>query len=128
MVSGTGGWSTTGVAEGKAHGKGVIARLEGCEDRDAAMRLLDREIAVNRDQLPEPEQGEYYWHDLQGMQVINQQGERLGEVESLLETGANDVLVVRGERERLIPFVSGPVIISVDRDAGEIRVDWDKDF
>lgn len=116
------------LAEGRRHGKGVVARLEGCEDRDAATALVDSDIFVERAQLPPLDEGEYYWADLQGMQVVNRQGERLGRVDSLFETGANDVLVVKGDRERLIPFVSGRVILSVDRSSGEILVDWDKDF
>lgn len=116
------------VAEGRAQGKGVVARIEGCDDRDAAMRLVGSEILIERDQLPALGEGEYYWTDLQGMRVVNRQGEQLGEVESLFETGANDVMVVKGERERLIPFVPARIVLKVDQEAGEILVDWGKDF
>jgi len=121
-------WKPVQVAEARVHGKGVIARLEGCEDRDAAQALMGCEIGIDRDQLPAPEPGEYYWSDLQGLQVVTLDGEPLGTVDYLMETGANDVLVVKGERERLIPFVSGQVVVEVDQEKGEIRVDWDKDF
>jgi 16S rRNA processing protein RimM len=124
----SGEWLPRQVAEGRRHGKGVIVRLEGCEDRDQALALINSEIGVRRDQLPATAPGEYYWQDLIGLSVVNLQGERLGEVDHLLETGANDVLVVQGERERLIPFVLQQVVKQVDLQAGTIQVDWDRDF
>jgi 16S rRNA processing protein RimM len=123
-----GEWQEQELAEGRQHGKGVVARLAGCADRDMASLLIGFEIGVRRDQLPTAQSGEYYWSDLQGLEVVTLAGEPLGVVDHLLETGANDVLVVRGERERLIPFVPGQVIHEVDLERGEIRVDWDKDF
>ncbi len=60
--------------------------------------------------------------------MVTLSGELLGTVDHLVETGANDVLVVKGDRERLVPFISGQVVVGVDLAAGEIRVDWDKDF
>ena len=123
-----GEWQEHRLAEGRQHGKGVVARLAGCEDRDRAALLIGAEIGVRRDQLPVAQPGEYYWSDLQGLQVVTLKGELLGTVDHLLETGANDVLVLRGERERLIPFVLGQVIHDVDLEGGEIQVDWDKDF
>lgn len=86
------------------------------------------EIGIRPEQMPATGPGEYYWRDLEGLEVVNLQGERLGRVDHLLETGANDVLVVVGERERLIPFVSAQVVTEVDLETGLIRVDWDKDF
>jgi 16S rRNA processing protein RimM len=123
-----GDWQERQVAEGSRHGKGVVARLVGCDDRDQAQSLMGYEIGVYRDQLPETEPGEYYWNDLKGLRVVTLQGESLGIVDHLIETGANDVLVVKGERERLIPFVQDQVVTKVDLDNGEIQVDWDKDF
>jgi 16S rRNA processing protein RimM len=123
-----GEWQEHELSEGRQHGKGVVARLAGCEDRDAASRLIGAEIGVRREQLPAAQPGEYYWSDLQGLEVVTLQGESLGTVDHLLETGANDVLVVTGERERLIPFVLGQVVDDVDLARGEIRVDWDRDF
>ena len=114
--------------EARQHGKGVVARLADCIDRDQAQALTGREIGIARDELPAAQPGEYYWHDLQGLSVVTLAGEPLGTVDHLLETGANDVLVVEGERERLIPFVMDQVIVRVDLDKGEIQVDWDKDF
>ena len=127
-LKGAGDWRPRELAAGRRHGKGVVARLAGCDDRDQALQLVGAEIAIRREQLPEPEAGEYYWRDLQGLRVVNRDGEMLGVVDHLIETGANDVLVVSGERERLIPFVMGQVILEVDLDAGLMRVDWDRDF
>lgn len=123
-----GDWQPRQVAEGRKHGKGVVARLEDCADRDQAQALLNCEIGVRRDQMPPAAPGEYYWNDLLGLEVVNRQNEVLGTVQQLLETGANDVLVVMGERERLIPFVLDKVVTRVDLDAGVIQVDWDKDY
>ena len=81
-----------------------------------------------REQLPAPAEDEYYWHDLVGLRVKTTQGMELGTVDHLIETGANDVLVVRGERERLIPFIRGQVVLQIDLAAGEIQVDWDPEF
>lgn len=122
------GWRSVEVLAGRSHGKGVIAQLDGCDDRDQAARWVDVEIAVRREQLPAAAAGEYYWRDLIGLRVVNQDGEALGVVDHLLETGANDVLVVRGERERLIPYALGEVVTAVDLEAGELQVDWDADF
>jgi 16S rRNA processing protein RimM len=121
-------WQTVTVTEGRIHNKGIIARLESCVDRDAAIKYLGAEIAVEREQLPTPLAGEYYWTDLIGLKVINREGNWLGAVEHLLETGANDVLIVKGERERLIPLVFEHVILEVDLVEKILRVDWDADF
>lgn len=121
-------WQAYSLAEGRRHGKGVIARLSGCDDRDQAAALMNREIGVTREQLPETAPGEYYWQDLIGLQVVNLDGDRLGRVDSLIETGAHDVLVISGERERLIPFVMERIVADVDLQRGVIRVDWDRDF
>lgn len=116
------------VAEGRRHGKGLVARLEGCDDRDQAVTLVGQSIEIRRDQLPPPRPDEFYWADLEGLQVETLEGVDLGVVDHLFETAANDVVVVRGERERLIPFLWGDVIKDVDFSAGLLRVDWDPDF
>lgn len=121
-------WRPYTVEAAQIHGKGLIVKFAGCEERDGAARLVGCEIGVKREQLPAPAPGEYYWADLLGLQVITLNAVPLGAVKELLETGANDVLVVQGDRERLIPFLLGSVIESVDLDAGVIRVDWDPDF
>jgi 16S rRNA processing protein RimM len=115
------------VAEGRVQGPGVVARLAGFEDRTAASSLVGADVLVTRDQLPPLEEGEYYWSQLEGLKVVNLAGEVLGEVSHLVETGANDVLVVQGERERLIPYTSDAVK-RVDLNERVITVDWDADF
>lgn len=122
-----GGWQKVRLIEGRMQGEGVIARLEGVNDRDAARGLIGTEIAVLRRELPPAEPGEYYWSDLEGLRVVNLDGVELGTVSHLFETGANDVLVVVGERERLIPFTRDAVK-EVDLQARLLRVDWDADF
>jgi len=123
-----GHWRPASLAEARAHGKTLVGRFEGVTDRDQAACLVDQEIAVRRGQLPETAAGEVYWADLVGLEVVNTHGECLGTVDHLLATGANDVLVLRGDRERLVPFVRGTVVKDVDQDAGRITVDWERDF
>lgn len=117
-------WEEMALAEGRVHGPGVIARLEGYSDRDQAQTLVGAEIAVHRRRLPPTRSGEYYWADLAGLRVVNLEGVELGTVSHLFETGANDVLVVTGERERLLPYTRH-VIREVDLKARVLRVDWD---
>lgn len=132
-------WFVTGVAggsekefdgaDGRAQGKGMIARLPGIDDRDAAAELLGAEIRILRSALPKPKRGEYYWIDLEGLSVSSVEGVELGRVSHLFATGANDVLVVRdGDRERLIPYVTGQFVREVDLTGGRIVVDWDPEF
>lgn len=125
-------WQPLQLESGRVHGKGIIARLAGISDRDAAAALLGRDIAVLRACLPVLQPDEFYWSDLVGLQVVGIDGSRLGVVDHLIETGANDVLVVRDEgeggRERLIPYLRDEVIKHIDLQAGVIRVDWDADF
>jgi 16S rRNA processing protein RimM len=116
------------VLEGRKHGKGLVVRLEGCDDRDQAAALVGQAISIYRDQLPAPRPDEFYWADLEGLSVETLNGEPLGRVSHLFSTGANDVLVIKGERERLLPFAWDDVVKDVDFDAGMIRVDWDPDF
>ena len=123
-----GEWRPTRIEEGKPHGKGLIGRFEGIGDRDEAATLMGSEIAVRRAQLPETAEEEFYWIDLIGLEVVNEAGETLGTVDRLIETGANDVLVLGGQRERLIPYVKGTVVKKVDRSGGRIVVDWEKDY
>lgn len=120
-------WQPAGLLEGKKHGKAIIAHVEGVDDRDEATRLIGHDIAVSRDELPEVERDTYYWTDLEGLRVVHRDGTELGTVAYLLETGANDVLVVQGETERLIPFVADKVILDVDLKDGVISVDWEWD-
>lgn len=111
----------------RPHGKGLVAKLEGIDDRDAAAALVGAEIRVPRERLPKAKAGEYYWADLEGLAVRTVEGVDLGTVSHLVATGANDVLVVRGDRERLVPYIPD-VVRRVDADAGLIEVDWDPEF
>ncbi len=130
------GWEPITLVQGKRHTKTVIVQLDGCDDRDMAQLYTGYEIAVTPSQL-QPLDGvnEYYWRDLIGLSVINRQGIALGKVESLIETGANDVLVVRAgdkkqgmRREYLIPWTFEYTIISVDLAQSLIEVDWQESW
>jgi 16S rRNA processing protein RimM len=123
-----GAWVPTGIIAVKRHAKGLLVRLPGYEDRDTAAELSGTEIGIYRKQLPPAAEDEVYWSDLIGLPVVTLGGLPLGTVDHLIETGANDVLVVKGERERLIPFIRGRVIAQIDLDGRVIRVDWDPDF
>ncbi|GAA5120706.1 ribosome maturation factor RimM [Alloalcanivorax gelatiniphagus] len=130
-----GAWREVKLGGRRRQGKGLVAGLDGYDDREQARReLVGREIAVPRSQLPESGDDEYYWRDLIGLRVKLDDGRDLGRVHSLMETGANDVLVVRGDgdsldrQERLLPWTPGQVVRDVDLDAGELRVDWDPEF
>jgi 16S rRNA processing protein RimM len=115
-------------ARGRETAKGIVAQLPDIADRDAAEALRGTEVWVPRSALPPPKEGEYYWVDLEGLRVVNVEGIDFGTVSHLFSTGANDVLVVQGERERMLPFVQPDVIRSVDFESGTITVDWDADF
>lgn len=123
-----GAWRARRLIDGRLQGKGVVVCLEGIDHRDAAAQWIGCEIAIHREQLPPLEEGEYYWTDLIGLRVITVQGVELGQVERLFATGAHDVLAVQGERERLIPFLRGPIVKQVDLTQGLLTVDWDPDF
>jgi 16S rRNA processing protein RimM len=115
------------VEDGQSHGGSVVAKLRGVDDRERAREWVGAEIVVERSQLPEARADEFYWTDLEGLEVRTVAGLTLGRVKSLLATGANDVLVVSGAHERLIPFVLGAVVQQVDLAAGLIVVDWSPD-
>ena len=118
------------LEQGQLHSKGIVAKLVGFDDRDAANALLRQDISIPRSQLPPAQQDEYYWVDLVGLQVTNCQGIAFGEVHHLLETGANDVLVIQNkqQQERLIPLLIGDTVLDVNLEKGTMQVDWDADF
>lgn len=126
-IASASGWREAEVDEARIHGKVIIAKFVDCEGRDAAFALKGKELAVSREDLPAPAENEYYWSDLIGLRVANLQSVNLGEVKEVFATGANDVLVVQGDRERLIPFTE-EVVKDVDLAAHQMRVDWDPDF
>lgn len=121
-------WQARAIEAVKRHGDGVVAKLVGIDDRDASEALGSCYFGAPREALPAPAQDEYYWADLIGLAVRNMQDQPLGRVKSLIETGANQVLVVAdGEHERLLPFVE-QVVKAVDVAEGLIRVDWGSDW
>ena len=116
------------IIDGRKQGKGLAALLPGMSDREQARTLVGTQIFADRKQMPATEKDEYYWSDLIDLEVRTLNGEVLGRVETLMETGANDVLVVRGEKQRLVPFVQGQYVKRVDLENGFIEVDWDPEF
>ena len=140
-------WREMVVEAAKIHNDVIIVKLQGINDRDAAFACKGKQIAVPRSQLPEPNENEYYWSDLIGLHVKNLQGVDLGVIYDILETGANDVLVVKSAPvktaasdktsadkavkekplERLLPFIAS-VVLEVDLKAKTMLVDWDPDF
>lgn len=130
------GVKTYEIVEGKPHGNTLVAHIKGIDDRDQASELARVTIAVEKQQLPELDAEEYYWHQLEGLSVVTTFGgdKRLGRVSHLLETGANDVLVVKpddesiDDKERLIPYLPGEFIEQISLETGCITVDWDPEF
>ncbi len=118
------------VEECKKHGDGLVAKLEGCDDRDAALLLSGKEISVQRAQLPELTDQEYYWSDLQGLRVVTVEGIELGTVSYLFETGSNDVMTIvnADNKERYVPFIIEEVVKRVDLTEKIIEVEWNYDF
>ncbi len=113
---------------GRVQGKNVIAKLEGVDDRTQAETLTGCQLYIDPQQLPGLEAGEYYWSDLIGLSVETLQAEPLGVVATMLETGADDVMVLKGDRERLIPFVMDEVVREVDLDKRRLVVDWSPEY
>ncbi|MGB5131653.1 MAG: ribosome maturation factor RimM [Steroidobacteraceae bacterium] len=113
--------------EGRRHGKGLVVRLSGVEDRDQAIALARQELWIERRELPALRDGEHYQADLVGLEVVNLEGRVLGRVDHFLETGANAVMVVIGAREHWLPMVPRHVQ-RVDLGQRRITVDWDPDF
>ncbi|MFG6159001.1 ribosome maturation factor RimM [Halomonas sp. 1390] len=123
------------LLQGRRQGKGLVARLEGIDSREAAEALAGAEILLPKAELPELDTDDYYWYQLEGLAVVTREGLALGRIDHLFETGANDVMVVKGAaderieaRERLLPFLPGEVVLEVDLEAGVMTVDWDPEF
>jgi 16S rRNA processing protein RimM len=121
------------LVSGRLQGKVLVAKLKGLDDREVARTFAGFDICVPRALLPDLDDGEFYWHQLEGLKVIDLQGQLLGRLDHLLETGANDVMVVKpcpgslDDRERLLPYTE-QCVQQTDLAAGEMRVDWDADF
>ena len=125
---------TVSVLGGRVQGRVLVVNLKGIDDRNKAEELVDFEISIASGALPELEDGDFYWHQLEGLQVVNQEGQLLGKVDHLLETGSNDVMVVKpcagsvDQRERLLPYLPGQFVIKVDLETQVMQVDWDAEF
>jgi 16S rRNA processing protein RimM len=132
-IQGSSGLEALEFAEMKAHGKSFVGRVKGCEVREAAVLYVGLELMLDKAELPSLDEG-YYWYQLEGLRVKTLSGQDLGTVHHLLETGANDVLVVRGDEqsedreERLLPYVKEAVVKTVDLATAVILVDWDKEY
>ena len=114
------------VVDSKRAGQGIAVQLEGIETREAAQMLSGAEVRVDRSELPQTDPGTYYWHDLIGLQARNREGHALGRVEEILELPAHPVIVLRGDRERLVPLVPER-LVAVDLAAGQVTLDWHPD-
>jgi 16S rRNA processing protein rimM len=130
-----GQWQPTELESWKHHNHELIAKLKNVNDRETAQSLANIEIGVDLSVFPQLEEGDYYWHDLIGCNVVNLEGYAMGTVTEMMETGSNDVLVVRanskdafGKQERLIPFLYEQVVKRVDLTTKVIEVDWDAGF
>jgi 16S rRNA processing protein RimM len=119
---------TINVLDGALQGRSVVAKFEGIDDRDQALAFMGWQIFIKPEQLPKAAAGEYYWSDLIGLKVETTEGVELGHIDNLLETGANDVVIIKGERERAVPFLQGQTIVHIDLQAGKMVVDWDPGF
>lgn len=130
-------WKSVKVLNGRSQGKTIVAQIEGVTDREQAHSMIGTKIAIKKEQLKELSHNDFYWRDLEGLDVINIKGELLGQVSHLIETGANDVLVVKltpelakGQKikEMMIPYLMGDVVKKVDLEANQLEVDWDDEY
>lgn len=120
-------WEEHQVLACKPRGASLVAQLDGITDRDSALNRRNADIAIEKVALPPTNPNEFYWSDLIGLEVRNLSGVNLGKISKMLQTGANDVIVVTGESEYLIPYVTGHTVIDVDISAARMLVDWHED-
>ncbi len=121
-------WKKLEVEDSGYAGKSLVLKFKNLMDRTSVESYHGLELFIDHDQLEDLDEGEYYWADLIGLSVVNQQGFVFGEVKEFIETGANDVMVVKKSgQECLIPFTVGHAVINVNLEAKEILVDWDED-
>lgn len=120
--------SDVSISNGRSQGKNLVVHIDGINDRTSAEELVGAKIFVSQQQLEKLDDDEFYWRDLIGLTVSTIDGVDLGKVDWLFETGNNDVMVIAGDKERLVPFIQGEFVKAVDLEAGTIIVDWDPDF
>ena len=122
------------ISSSRVLGKKILVLFEECVSRTQADGFRARKVFIDKSQMPDLEEGDFYWNELVGMKVKTTEGIFLGNVETLIETGANDVLVVSpakeswDNQERLIPYVDQEVIVKVDQFLNQITVDWDPNY
>ncbi|MFK5891612.1 MAG: ribosome maturation factor RimM [Pseudomonadota bacterium] len=128
-------WKKVEIIDGRLQGKGVVVHIKGYDNREASAELIGSTVVVTRENLEKLPEDDYYWVDLIGSKVINQEGIVLGNIVDMLATPANDVMIVKHQekpegiqQEYLIPYVMGQFVLAVDLSSGEIQVDWDVDF
>ncbi len=120
-------WQAFELEDGRQHGKGIVVKFTGIETPEIARKLAGKLIAVKREQLAPLPKNEYYWADLEGLTVIDQKGQTLGQISRLIATGSNDVLVVKDQhgKEQAIPYLPGSVVKEIDLKQRRMYVDWD---
>ena len=120
-------WTTIDVLNGRVQAKTIVANIKGVNDREQAREYIGLDVYIETSQLPKLAKGQYYWNQLIGLKVINTNDVILGEVSSMVATGSNDVMVVKGKKEHWVPYIE-PFLIKVNIDSQEIHVDWDENF
>ena len=115
------------ITTGREQSKTIVAHAKGIDNRDQASQLIGKDLYIDKDQLPELSDDEHYWHELNEFRVINKNGIDLGVVNYLVDTGSNNVLVTKGDKEHWIPYIE-PYLVSVDKQNRVITVDWDENF
>ena len=122
-----GAYKVIEITSGREQSKTIVAHVEGIDSRDEAGHLIGQNLYIDKDQLPELDDDEHYWYELNGFRVINKNGVNLGVVDYMVDTGSNNVLVTKGDAERWIPYIE-PFLVSVDKHKKVISVDWDENF
>lgn len=122
-----GEWQELDLEQALLRGNNIVAKLTDVDDRELAQTYTNIDIYVEKSLLPNLPKGEYYWHELEGLAVVNQESVDFGTVQYLFGTGSNDVMVVKNAKERLIPYID-TVIVNIDLDKKLITVDWDAEF
>ena len=115
------------ITAGREQSKNIVAHAKGIDNRDQAGQLVGKDLYIDKDQLPELDDDEHYWHELNGFRVINKNGVDLGVVNYLVDTGSNNVIVSKGDKEHWIPYIE-PYLVSVDKKNRVISVDWDANY
>ena len=122
-----GAYKVIEITSGREQSKTIVAHVKGIDNRDQAGQLIGQSLYIDKDQLPELDDDVHYWHELAGFRVINKNGVDLGVVDYLVDTGSNNVLVTKGDKEHWIPYIE-PYLVSVDQPKRVITVDWDEAF